>query len=284
MKLMLKETGETLSISGDWKYLPVAEFKAMNFYVFGEKGKEFHKRPSLEVSLTSHTPTTLFNAMISPLIPFEIKGAIWYQGESNAGNPLQYEKLFPLMIKNWRALWGNEFPFYFVQIAPYDYGESTQSQFLRDAQRKTMKLDNTGMAVTLDIGNFHNIHPANKIDVGTRLALWALAHQYDKPVVFSGPMYKSMKVENNKIILAFDYVEEGLDLRLNDGNTSFEIAGVDAKFHKAEVKIDGDKLAVWSDKIENPKAVRYAWSNMPEATLFNKNGLPASSFRTDDWK
>ena len=214
MKLMLKETGETLSISGDWKYLPVAEFKSMNFYVFGEKGKEFNKRPSLEISLTSHTPTTLFNAMISPLIPFEIKGAIWYQGESNAGNPLQYEKLFPLMIKNWRAVWGNEFPFYFVQIAPYDYGESTQSQFLRDAQRKTMKLDKTGMAVTLDIGNYHNIHPANKIDVGTRLALWALAHQYDKPVVFSGPMYKSMNVENNKIILAFDYVEEGLDLRL----------------------------------------------------------------------
>ncbi|MCW8848918.1 MAG: sialate O-acetylesterase [Melioribacteraceae bacterium] len=281
MKLINIETGEEISISGKWSYRPVAEFRGMVYYVFGGDNQLFNSRPKLPIGISSNTPTLLYNAMISPLVPFSIKGVIWYQGEANTGNPILYERLFPTMINNWRDSFGIHLPFYFVQIAPYDYGDETKSELLRDAQRKTLVLDNTGMAVTLDIGNVNNIHPANKKDVGERLALWALGKQYNKNVVYSGPLYKSMKIIGNKIELEFEYSGGGLELR--DVDSQFKIAGVNKEFLSAKVEIKNDKLIVWSDEIKNPIAVRYAMKNISTASLFNKEGLPASSFRTDDW-
>ncbi|MFA7287721.1 MAG: sialate O-acetylesterase [Melioribacteraceae bacterium] len=228
------------------------------------------------------TPEKLYNAMVAPLIPFTIKGVIWYQGESNTPNPFLYEKLFPAMIKNWREDWGYDFPFYYVQIAPYRHGSPIGSQYLRDAQRKTLSLPNTGMAVTLDIGDSLTVHPANKKSVGERLAFLALAKLYYKNIPFSGPLYKSHAIKGKEIELQFDYIGKGLKL-LNNEKTNFEIAGSDRVFVPAEVKIVGDKLFVWSDEIKEPQAVRYAWSSLVVPTLFNKEGLPASSFRTDEW-
>ncbi|MFZ1290445.1 MAG: sialate O-acetylesterase [Melioribacteraceae bacterium] len=281
MKIVNPVNNSVLSIAGKWNYLPVAEFSGMAYYIFDPKTRAFNNRPNIPIALTSNTPTVLYNAMIAPLVPFKIKGAIWYQGESNAGNPQQYEILFPTMIKNWRDSFKNNFPFYFTQIAPYNYGENTKSEFLRDAQRKTLSLENTGMAVTLDIGDTTNIHPANKKDVGERLAFWALAKDYEKNIEFSGPIYKSMQVVNNKIELEFDNIGSGIIIK--NRNNQFIISGEDQKFVNAKAKIENNKVIVWCDKLKNPVAVRYAWHNNSQATLFNKEGLPASSFRTDDW-
>ena len=284
MEIHPANSKENIAIAGSWKYLPVAEFINMKFYVYGDKGEKFLSRPKTDVDITPYTPTTLFNGMINPIIPFGIKGAIWYQGEANTNEPKLYAKLFPLMIKNWRDDWGeNNFPFYFVQIAPWDYGEATHSELLRESQLKTLSVPNTGMAVTLDIGEAENIHPADKQDVGKRLALWALAKNYNKDVVYSGPIYKSMKVEGNKVILSFDYADGGLEIKNSTGEDNFYISGKDKNFVKADVKVDGKRLIVSSPEIKAPAAVRYAWRNVVQGTLFNKAGLPASSFRTDDW-
>lgn len=281
MKLVNTEDQSEISLAGNWFYLPVAEFKGMIYYVFGGKDMIYKQRPKLPVELSAYTPTLLYNGMISPLMPFGIKGVIWYQGEANTGNPKLYETLFPTLIKNWRNDFQIDFPFYYVQIAPYDYGNETHSEFLRDAQRKTLSLENTGMVVTLDIGNNNNIHPANKKDVGERLAFWALAKQYNNNIAYSGPLYKSMDIKENTIELKFDHVGSGLEIR--DGENQFLIAGENKNFVTAETKIVKNTLIVWSDKINEPLAVRYAWSNTAKATLFNKEGLPASSFRTDSW-
>lgn len=277
-------SNEVISLSGNWKYLPVAEYREQKLYVFGVSKNDFYQKPKMTVEISAYTPTTLYNAMIHPLIPYTIKGAIWYQGESNTGNPKQYTKLFPLMIKNWREDWQlGDFPFYFVQIAPYNYGDQTHSELLREAQLKTLAVKNTGMVVTLDIGNPQNVHPANKKDVGERLALWALAKDYDKKNSFSGPIYKAMKIDHDKIILTFDYAKNGLVIKELNGENNFLIAGEDKIFRKAKVNVEGNKLIISNDEVKNPVAVRYAFSNTSEATLFNKEGLPASSFRTDDW-
>ncbi|MEJ2495118.1 MAG: sialate O-acetylesterase, partial [Ignavibacteriaceae bacterium] len=284
MKIHPLNSDESVSLSGKWKYLPVAEYRFQKFFVFGADKNDYSSRPKMKIDLSANTPTTLYNGMIHPLVPYSLKGVIWYQGEANVDNPKQYATLFPLMIKNWREDWGEgDFPFYFVQIAPYDYGEQSHSEFLRESQLKTLSVPNTGMAVTLDIGNPGNIHPADKKDVGERLARWALAKTYDKNVFYSGPLYKSMNVENNKIILSFDYADDGLVIKERNGENNFIIAGEDKVFRKASVKIDGGKLIVSNDEIKNPVSVRYCWSNTNEATLFNKEGLPASSFRTDNW-
>ncbi len=235
--------------------------------------------------LNQGSPSSLYNAMIAPLIPFGIRGAIWYQGESNAREAKLYEKLFPTMIQNWRDDWGQgDFPFYFVQIAPYNYDIPMICALLRDAQRKSLSVPNTGMAVTLDIGNPNDIHPRNKQDVGKRLALWALAKNYGKQnIVYSGPLYKSMKIEKHKIRLFFEHVGSGLVAKGSE-LTHFEIAGDDQKFFKAKAKIDGKTVVVSSDQVNKPVAVRFAFNNTDEPNLFNKEGLPASSFRTDDWQ
>jgi len=280
-----KGSEEKISISGDWKYLPVAEYIAGKFYVFGYKNEEFFNRPKMPIDLGENTPTALYNGMIAPLIPYAIKGAIWYQGESNVGDAELYKSVFPAMIKNWRNDWkqGN-FPFYFVQIAPWEYGNDSYSQNIREAQFLSLSTPKTGMAVLLDVGSPKTIHPPDKKDVGERLALWALAKDYKKHIAYSGPLYKSMKVNKDKVTLTFDQVYGGLVINTKNGENNFQIAGTDSVFKKAEVKIVGKKLIVSSAEVHSPIAVRYGWRNYIDASLFNKAGLPASSFRTDNWK
>jgi sialate O-acetylesterase len=283
MKIYPSGGGDSLSLAGPWKYLQVAEYRDQKFFVFSPKKKALDSKPRLRFIVSDQTPTTLFNAMINPVVPYSIRGAIWYQGEANVGEPGMYLKLFPLMIENWRDVWGRgSFPFYYVQIAPYDYGEDSHSEKLREAQLKSLTAKNTGMVVTLDIGNPGNIHPANKQDVGARLAYWALNKTYNKKIPFSGPLFKSMEVKENKIILTFDYAEK-LILNEINGQNNFLIAGQDRIFKKAAVKTEGNTLILFNPEIEKPVAVRYAWSNTAQATLFNEVGLPSSSFRTDDW-
>ena len=284
MKIHPKDSDESISLAGDWKYLPVAEFINDKFYVYKIEGEEFYSRPKCSVDISPNTPTMLYNGMISPLIPYRIKGTIWYQGESNVGTPYNYKTLFPLMIKNWRDSWGEgNFPFYFVQIAPFDYGASSKSYIIREAQLLTLSVPNTGMVVTLDIATVNNIHPPDKQDVGKRLALWALAKNYNKNIPYSGPLYKSLKIKKGEAVLSFEHAGKGLIFKAIDGETNFIIAGKDQKFVKAQVKVDGKKLIVYSPDVKEPAAVRYAWSNKGEATLFNKELLPASTFRTDNW-
>jgi sialate O-acetylesterase len=182
-----------------------------------------------------------------------------------------------------RKLGEGIFPFYWVQIAPFNYGKKSKSYVVRDAQRQTLSLPNTGMAVTLDIGNPVDIHPPGKQDVGLRLALWALAKDYGKHVVYSGPIYTSVRFEVGKAVVSFKYTDGGLIIKPKDECTNFFIAGNDSVFIKANVKISGNKLIVYNECVKHPIAVRYAWGNTDEATLFNKAGLSGSTFRTDDW-
>jgi len=229
-------------------------------------------------------PYGLYNGMLYPLKDYNIKGVIWYQGESNVSQAHLYRKLFAVLTQNWRKTMNQgNFPFYYVQIAPWNYKERS-SPLLREAQMLSTDIDNVGMAVTLDIGDDEIIHPANKQQVGRRLALWALAKTYGiDGIVFSGPIYKSMKIEGNSIRLFFDYIDRGLVAK-DSQLVGFEIAGSDKKFVPANAIIQDDTILVSAEGIESPVAVRYAWSNTPKASLFNKAGLPASSFRTDDWQ
>jgi sialate O-acetylesterase len=253
--------------------------------MFGAEGNEYVKRPKLHLDFSQATPTSLYNAMINPLIPFTFKGVIWYQGENNVSKPTIYKNLFSSLIDGWRKdFQSGDFPFYFVQIAPYDYGMNSKSQFLREAQLQTLSVNNTGMAVTLDIGNPKNIHPSDKVNLGKRLALWALAKTYGKKIAYSGPIYKSMKAVKDKLVLSFNYANKGLVLKEKNKENNFFIAGEDKVFKKTIVKVDGSRLLLSHPDILKPVAVRYAWSNIDESTLFNKEGLPAPSFRTDDWK
>ena len=228
----------------------------------------------------------LFNAMIAPLVPYAIQGAIWYQGESNAGRAYQYRKLFPAMIEDWRKVWGEPFSFYFVQLANFtpvlpDPGDSDWAE-LREAQTMTLALKNTGMATIIDIGDAADIHPKNKQDVGKRLALNALAKDYHKHVVFSGPTYKSMKVKGNQAVIALKDTKGGLVAK-GGALKGFAIAGADKKFVWADAKIKGSSVIVSSPKVAAPVSVRYAWAENPDCNLFNGKSLPASPFRTDDW-
>lgn len=266
-------TLNAISLAGEWKYKVDVDIAAMPAYPYDES------------IFSANYPSSLFNGMINPIIPFAIKGAIWYQGESNVYDAKLYGQIFPEMVKCWRTEWkqGN-FPFYFVQIAPYDYGKDSKSQLLREAQLNSLKaISNSGMAVTMDIATINNIHPPAKEAVGNRLAYWALAKNYGKKeVVFSGPLYKSMKIMGNKISISFDYADKGLISK--DGELiSFEIAGSDGKYVKAKAVIEKNTVVVSSPEVLNPVAVRYGWSNIATPNLFNKAGLPASSFRTDNW-
>jgi sialate O-acetylesterase len=253
-----------------------------------ENGTEFTNRPPNR----PWKPAELYNGMIAPLIPYGIKGAIWYQGENNAGSAEraeQYHKLFPGLITDWRSLWGEgDFPFLLVQLAPFmdiqkQPGESSWAS-LREAQLDSTKvLPNVGMAVITDVGMEHNVHPTKKKPVGERLALAARAIAYHEPIEYSGPMYKGMRVEGGHIVLTFDHVGGGLEAR--DGElTGFAIAGANQKFYWALARIDGlDKVIVYNPEVENPVAVRFGWANYPVVNLWNKTGLPASPFRTDDF-
>jgi sialate O-acetylesterase len=237
-------------------------------------------------------PTLLFNAMLNPLIPYTIEGAIWYQGESNAGRAYQYRKAFPLMITDWRQHWNQgDFPFYFVQLASFnsDNGNSKKGSNwaeLREAQTMTLSLPNTGMAVTTDIGTGNDIHPKNKQDVGKRLAAIALHKVYEKNLEYSGPLYQSMKIESNKIIVSFTHTGSGLMVKDKYGYVKgFEIAEADQQFHYAKAMIEGNQVVVYSDVVSNPVALRFGWADdAGENNLFNKEGFLASPFRTDSWK
>lgn len=233
-------------------------------------------------------PTCLYNGMIHPVVPFAFRGAIWYQGESNAMNKdglLYYEKMKAL-VGGWRKIWGQgDFPFYFVEIAPLDAAyEADDLPKLWDAQRASLSIPNTGMAVTTDIANLKDIHPRNKKDVGNRLALWALARDYGrKELIPSGPLYKSMEVKDGRVVISFDYTGGGLVVNGGGDLTWFEIAGPEKYFKKAQARISADKVIVWSEDVPNPTSVRFGWNRAAQPNLMNTAGLPASPFRTDSW-
>jgi len=230
-------------------------------------------------------PGVTYNAMIAPLIPFNIAGAIWYQGESNAGSPASYRKLMGTLIENWRKDFGKEFPFYFVQIAPYAYGSDSKAPIIREMQMQTMEVPKTGMVVVSDlVDDIKNIHPRNKQDVGKRLANWALAETYGiKGIVYKHPLYESMKAEKTKIRISFSNVPDGLIMK-GEELKCFEIAGADKVFVPATARIDGNAVIVSAKGIKTPIAVRFSFSNDAVGNLFSKEGLPVAPFRTDSWE
>lgn len=237
-------------------------------------------------------PTLLFNAMLKPLIPFTIQGAIWYQGESNAGRAFQYRKAFPLMITDWRKHWGQgDFPFYFVQLSSFNdhNGNSNAGSAwaeLREAQAMTLKLTNTGMAVTTDIGEANDIHPRNKKDVGYRLAAIALTDTYRKNLVSRGPAFDALTIRGAEAIVSFKHISSGLVTPDKYGYLrGFELAGDDRKFYPAQAFIQDGQVIVRSAAVTKPVAVRYNWMDVAlEGNLFNREGFPAEPFRTDSWK
>jgi sialate O-acetylesterase len=229
----------------------------------------------------SKSPSVLYNAMIHPLVPYTIRGICWYQGETNSDRAYQYRRLFPALIDNWRKDWGARLPFYFVQIAPH-YSKVPE---IREAQFLSYRLvPNTGMVVITDAGDSLNIHPRNKKIVGERLALWALAKDYGfKHLTCSGPLYKDMQIEGDKIRVRFDFTGSGL-VAWDGELREFMIAGSDGNFVPARAVIEGKSIVVSSEQVKEPVAVRFAWKNFPQPNLYNKEGLPASPFRTDEWR
>jgi sialate O-acetylesterase len=243
-------------------------------------------RPPVDPSTNPQRPCGLFNAMIAPLIPFAIRGAIWYQGESNADRAQQYATLFPAMIQDWRARWGQgDFPFFFVQLAPYMriVKEPVDSAWaeLREAQRLTsLQVPNTAMAVITDVGEELDIHPRRKKEVGERLALAARKLAYGENIVHSGPTLKQLVIDGNKAIVHFDHVGGGLVAK--DGPlTGFTLAGADGKFFNAQAEIVGETVVVQAPEVPAPAHVRFGWANFPVVNLWNQAGVPASPFRTD---
>jgi sialate O-acetylesterase len=265
--------GSKIQLPATWLYkktIPINEF------------------PSKPLSFEDpNCPTVLFNAMVAPLIPYSIRGVIWYQGENNTYRALQYRTLFPLMINDWRTAWNKgDFPFYYVQLANYMStspvpAEDTWAE-LREAQLFTLSVDNTGMASAIDIGDSSDIHPKNKREVGRRLSLIALAKTYDQNIEYSGPVMKTFNREASQLRIFFDHSE---GLRTNGGKlTGFAIAGSDKKFYWAEARIEGSSVIIWNDNVDKPVAVRYGWASNPECNLYNEAGLPASPFRSDNWE
>jgi len=256
-----------------------------------EAGKPEPRRPRGPYNpLTSnHRPGNLYGGCLHPIIGYGIRGAIWYQGESNARRAYQYRDLFPLMITHWRDEWNQgDFPFYWVSLADYrrEVAEPTGSDWaeLREAQTKTLSLPNTGEAIITDLGEADDIHPRNKQDVAKRLARLALANEYDYDVVAGSPRYKSHTVDGNKIVVTFQNVGTQMDTFDVREPVGFIIAGEDRVFVPAEARITGkDTVEVWADSVKNPVAVRYAWADNPVCNLQNTVGLPATPFRTDDW-
>jgi sialate O-acetylesterase len=288
---------EQLRLSGDNVDLPLAG--SWQYRVAGVNESSYNPGPNTYA-------TQLFNAMINPLIPYAIAGAIWYQGESNAGRAYQYRRTFPLMIQDWRQHWGEDFPFLFVQLANYNAanGDSRRGSSwaeLREAQTMTLQLPNTGMAVTSDIGESGDIHPKNKKDVGNRLAAEAMRVAYHKVGINAGetsagessrgeasrgPMLEKMVSDGNRAVLTFRNADEGLRAKDKYGYLKgFEVAGADQKFYYAKADIQGNTVILHSDSVAAPIAVRYGWADdNGEVNLYNKQGFPAGPFRTDIWK
>ena len=257
---------------------------------YARNKEQFQAKHLLDPDKNQNGPSNLYNGMIAPLIPYALRGAIWYQGESNAGRARHYQTLLPALIANWRADWNQgDFPFLIVQIAPFSkipeptlvMQESASWAEVREAQLLTsLRVPNTAMVVTTDVGDEFDKHPKWKEPVGARLALAARAVAYGEKIVYSGPIYKSMKVEGNEAILSFDHVGSGLTAR-GGALTGFWSAGPDKKFIPAVAEIRGDTVVVTNDRVTTPVAVRYGWADYPVVNLWNKDGLPASPFRTD---
>lgn len=266
----LSAAGRTIDLKGPWQYKLAVTMEPLQSKTFIE-----------------WQPLGLYDGMIAPLLNYTIKGVIWYQGESNTARPLEYQKLFPALIADWRQKWNQgDFPFLYVQLANYmevkDQPSESNWAELREAQLKTLAVPNTAMAVTIDIGEWNDVHPLNKEDVGKRLALAAQKLAYgDKNIVHSGPIDDSMEIEGNRITITFTNTGGGLAAKGGELKY-FAIAGADKKFVWAKAEIEGNKVVVWNDDVTNPLTVRYAWADNPEgANLYNKEGLPASPFRTD---
>jgi len=264
--------GKKVSLKGDWK----CKIGVVNY-------------PLEDRLFTSKIPTGLFNGGIAPMLNYKIKGVLWYQGESNTSRAFEHFELFKLLIKDWRQNYNQgEFPFLYVQLPNFEEVNVENTKYdwayFRESQLKALAIPNTGMAVTIDIGEYNDIHPRNKKDVGYRLALAAEKAAYgENNIVYSGPIYKSMKIEGSKIILSFDNLGSGLIAKDNDILEYFEICGRDNEYYPAEAKIINNTIVVSCDKVKSPIAARYAWANNPEgANLYNKEGLPASPFRTND--
>ncbi len=274
----IRADGESISLAGPWQCRP------------GTHGQKFPEipRPPLMHPDNPNAPSRLFNAMIAPLTRVPIRGAIWYQGESNERRAYAYRGLFPTLIRDWRAHWGRgDFPFLFVQLPNYrarrqEPGEANWAE-MREAQAMALALPNTGMAITVDLGEADNIHPANKQDVGARLALVARHVAYDEDLAYSGPLFRGAAIEGERIRIQFDHVGRGLVAKGGEPLRGFAIAGKDREFRWAQAEIDGDSVVVWRNDIARPVAVRYAWADNPDCNLHNAAGLPASPFRTDEW-
>lgn len=267
----LSAGGDTIDLKGTWHY---------------KLGASMDPLPA--PTFIRWKPLGLYNGMIAPLINYPIKGVIWYQGESNADKAAEYHELFSALISDWRQKWGQgDFPFLYVQLANFmetsPKPQESEWAALREAQLKTLNVPNTAMAVAIDIGEWNDIHPLNKQDVGKRLALAAQKVAYgDKKVVYSGPLYQSIEVRGNKVVLSFTHIGSGLMAKGGGELKYFAVAGADNKFVWAKAKIVNDKVIVWSEQVAKPVAVLYAWADNPEgANLYNKEGLPASPFRTD---
>ncbi len=273
-------------ISSNWGGTPIETWIPSQLINENEELKKAAAKVEEKPWWPNH-PGLAYNAMIYPLSKFNIAGCIWYQGESNRQNPNSYYKSFPLLIKSWRDLWKNDFSFYYAQIAPFKYGEvdALDAAIVRDAQLATMlNTPKTGMVVTNDIGNLEDIHPMNKQEVGRRLALWALAKDYGvSDLAYSGPVYKSMEIRKNKIVLSFDHADNGL-IKKGKHLTNFTVAGAERVFKKAKAKIVGKTIVVSAKNVKDPIAVRFAFTDTAVPNLYNTEGLPASAFRTDDWK
>ncbi len=276
-KMFLACGNEKILLTGEWKYIP----DPVKIDV-----KKLPEKP--DENAGANAPTVLYNAMIRPLIPYAFRGVIWYQGESNAGRAWQYRRLFPALIRCWRRSWHTgDFPFLYVQLAnfmdpPTVPGDDAWAE-LREAQTLALQLPNTGMAVTLDIGDARDIHPKNKQEVGRRLALIALAQVYGEKIPYSGPLCDTIMITGDSIRIRFRHAEGGLQTCDHNPPEGFAIAAVDRHWVWARAHIDGEEVVVWSPGIKKPVAVRYAWAANPRANLCNGAGLPASPFRTDDW-
>ena len=268
---------DAISLRGNWDYKVELALEP--------KQVDWGSRPEMVGASNQNSPSVLYNAMLAPLFPFAIRGAIWYQGESNAGRAYQYRTLFPTMIRNWRSAWGYEFPFFFVQLPNWrarqdQPGESDWAE-LREAQAMTLREPRTGMAIAIDIGG-DDLHPRNKLDVGRRFAALALANVYGRAIIPSGPLFDRFRIDGNEVRISFKYAQ---GLKTSDGGRvkGFAVAGADRRFVWADARIEGETVVVSSPAVLKPVAVRYGWGDNPEVNLYNKADLPASPFRTDNW-
>ena len=272
-ELYVEADGKRISLAGDWKYR------------IGLSLKGFPPAPVSPIQSSSY-PTVLFNAMVKPWTAFPIKGVIWYQGEANVGRSEQYGDLFPALITDWRRQWRSNFPFYFVQLANFMESKKIQPNSewaaLREAQTKALKLDQVGMAVTIDIGLADDIHPKNKQEVGRRLALLALAGSYGKNVSSSAPVFQNYIIKGDKMELDFGQKQDGFKIK-DTTLHGFTIAGPDRVFYSAEAMVQNGKIIVSSPKVSVPLAARYGWADNPDCNLYGENGLPVAPFRTDCW-